>query len=255
MFERYTESARRVLFFARYEAAQLASPAIGTEHLLLGLVRLGKGVSARCMAAFHVSFDDIRHDVAQVTATRGSTTPPNDIPFTADMKRVLEYAAEEADRLVHDDIEPQHLLLGLLREERCVAASILTARGLTLEGARQHVRINPITTAALGERLRDERDLLEIQQALARAWLERDRAAIEQVLAREWSVTQPDGSILTRAMVLGPLFENLRLDVNTVDEVSVTVAGSAAVVRGRTVASGTLDGVPVSTRIRFTDVF
>lgn len=101
----------------------------------------------------------------------------------------------------------------------------------------------------------DEQQLREIQQSLTRAWLQRDRAFIESVLAPEWSVTQADGQVLTRATVLGPFFDGLKLDTSVIDDVSVLLLGTTAVVRGRTVASGTLQGAQVSARIRFTDVF
>jgi len=101
----------------------------------------------------------------------------------------------------------------------------------------------------------DEQQLRDIQQRLARAWLQHDRAFIESVLAPEWSVTQADGQVLTRATVLGTFFDGLKLDTSNVDDVSVMLFGATAVVRGRTVASGTLNGSPVSARIRFTDVF
>jgi hypothetical protein len=101
----------------------------------------------------------------------------------------------------------------------------------------------------------DEQQLRDIQQGLARAWLQKDRAYIETVLAPEWSVTQADGSLLTRTTALGPFFDGVHLDTNTVDDVTVMLFGTTAVVRGRTVASGSLNGTPVSARIRFTDVF
>ncbi len=101
----------------------------------------------------------------------------------------------------------------------------------------------------------DERQLRTIQQDLARAWLEHDRAAIEQLLAPEWVVTQADGTILDRATVLGPFFDSVRFDSNVIDDVTVMVYGDTAVVRGRTMVSATVNGAPVSARIRFTDVF
>jgi uncharacterized protein (TIGR02246 family) len=106
----------------------------------------------------------------------------------------------------------------------------------------------------IGQPASDEQQLRDIQRRLARAWLQRDRAFIETVLAPEWSVTQADGHVLTRAEVLGPFFDGLRLDTSAVDEVSVMLFGAAAVVRGRTVASAMLNGAQVSARIRFTDI-
>jgi hypothetical protein len=103
----------------------------------------------------------------------------------------------------------------------------------------------------------DERELLDIQQQLARAWVERDRAFIERVLAPEWSVTQADGSILTRANVLRSAFETdgLRVKSMVVDEVAVRLFGTTAVVRGRTAATGTDKDLAFNVRMRFTDVF
>jgi hypothetical protein len=101
----------------------------------------------------------------------------------------------------------------------------------------------------------DEQDLITIQHELARAWLENDRAFIERVLATEWSVTQADGSILDRAVVLGTFFDTVSFDSNVVDDLSVKLYGDAAVVRGRTSVSARVSGAPVSARIRFTDVF
>ena len=82
----------------------------------------------------------------------------------------------------------------------------------------------------------DEQQLKDIQQQLARAWSQRDRAFIESILAPEWSVTQPDGQVLTRAVVLGTFFDAVTIDSNVVDDVSVLLFGDTAVVRGRTVS-------------------
>jgi len=101
----------------------------------------------------------------------------------------------------------------------------------------------------------DEGRLMQIQQDLARAWLQHDRAFIESVLAPEWTVTQADGSILDRASVLGPFFDTVSFDTNVVDDVTVMLYGDAAVVRGRTSVSARVNEAPVSARIRFTDVF
>lgn len=112
-----------------------------------------------------------------------------------------------------------------------------------------------LATSAAAQPASDEQQLRDIQQGLARAWLQKDRTYIESVLGPEWSVTQADGTLLTRASVLGPFFDGVHLDTNTVDDVTVMLLGTTAVVRGRTVATGSLNGTPVSARIRFTDVF
>ena len=139
MFERYTERARRVLFFARYEASQLGSISIETEHLLLGLIREGKGLTNRIFARSHLSLENIRKEVEGRTVFREKVSTSVEIPFSTETKRVLQHAAEEADRLLHNYIGTEHLLLGILREERSVAASILFEKGMRLAGVREDV--------------------------------------------------------------------------------------------------------------------
>ena len=139
MFERYTERARRVLFFARYEASQLGSISIETEHLLLGLVREGKGLTSRIFARSHLSLEGIRKDVEGRTVFREKVSTSVEIPFSTETTRVLQFAAEEADRLLHNYVGTEHLLLGILREERCVAASILVEKGMRLNAVREDI--------------------------------------------------------------------------------------------------------------------
>ena len=139
MFERYTERARRVLFFARYEASQLGSISIETEHLLLGLIREGKGLTSRIFARSHLSLESIRKEIEGRTVFREKVSTSVEIPFSAETKRVLQFAAEEADRLLHNYIGTEHLLLGILREERSVAATILMEKGMRLNTVREDI--------------------------------------------------------------------------------------------------------------------
>ena len=124
MFERYTEKARRVIFFARYEASQFGSPYIETEHLLLGLLREDKALTNKFLRS-HASVDSIRKQIEGHTTMREKVSTSVDLPLSNECKRVLAYAAEEAERLSHKHIGTEHLLLGLLREEKCFAAEIL----------------------------------------------------------------------------------------------------------------------------------
>ncbi len=139
MFERYTERARRVLFFARYEASQLGSISIETEHLLLGLIREGKGLTSRLFARSHLSLETIRKEIEGRSVFREKVSTSVEIPFSAETKRVLQFAAEEADRLLHNYIGTEHLLLGILREERSVAATILMEKGMRLHAVREDI--------------------------------------------------------------------------------------------------------------------
>ena len=139
MFERYTERARRVLFFARYEASQLGSISIETEHLLLGLIREGKGLTSRIFARSRLSLESIRKDIEDRTVFREKVSTSVEIPFSTETKRVLQAAAEEAERLLHNYVGTEHLLLGLLREDRCLAASILVEKGMRLNTVREDI--------------------------------------------------------------------------------------------------------------------
>jgi ATP-dependent Clp protease ATP-binding subunit ClpC len=138
MFERYTEKARRVIFFARYEASQFGSPYIETEHLLLGLLREDKALTNRFLRS-HASVELIRKQIETHTTIGEKVSTSVDLPLSNEGKRVLAYAAEEAERLGHKHIGTEHLLLGLLREEGCFAAELLKDRGVKLESVRDDV--------------------------------------------------------------------------------------------------------------------
>jgi ATP-dependent Clp protease ATP-binding subunit ClpC len=138
MFERYTEKARRVIFFARYEASQFGSPYIETEHLLLGLLREDKALTNRFLRQ-HSSVESIRKQIEGHTTIREKVSTSVDLPLSNECKRVLAYAAEEAERLGHKHIGTEHLLLGLLREEKCFAAEILHERNLRLANVRDEL--------------------------------------------------------------------------------------------------------------------
>jgi hypothetical protein len=141
MFEGYTESARRVLFFARYEASQRGSLAVATEHLLLGLIRERTGVVSRILRDAHLSREHVleRIDYGRVVPEVIVASNPPDIPFDGESKGIIQRAAEEADRLLHNGVGTEHLLLGMLREERSVAASLLLEHGLRLRTVRDYI--------------------------------------------------------------------------------------------------------------------
>ena len=138
MFERYTEKARRVIFFARYEASQFGSSDIETEHLLLGLLREDKALTNRFLRS-HASVETIRKQIEGRSPIREKVSTSVDLPLSQECKRVLAYAAEEAERLSHKYIGTEHLLLGLLREDKCLAAEILHERGLRLSALREEL--------------------------------------------------------------------------------------------------------------------
>ncbi len=146
MFERYTEKARRTIFFGRYEASQFGSPHIETEHLLLGLLREDKALANRFFHS-HAAVEGIRTQIEGHTAPATKTPTSIDLPLSHECKRVLAYAAEEAQRLSHKHIGTEHLLLGLLREETCFAAQLLRERGITLDSVREQMQASAPTLA------------------------------------------------------------------------------------------------------------
>src|ERR1700737_1732267 len=122
MFERFTEKARRVIFFARYEASHYGSPEIETEHLLLGLLREEKSVRLWIPKA---QSEIIRQRIDAATETRPSTPTNVDLPLSTEARRVLVSAAEEAERLANKNIGTEHLLLALIDEDKCFASRLL----------------------------------------------------------------------------------------------------------------------------------
>ena len=182
MFERYTERARRVLFFARYEASQLGSVSIETEHLLLGLIREGKGLTSRIFARSEVVLDSVRKEIEGRTVLREKVSTSVDIPFSAETKRALQCAAEEADRLLHTYIGTEHLLLGILREDRSLAASILMEKGLRLSAVREDVVALLNEKTAAPPRAKDAPLLAEFSRDLTEA---ASRKTLDPLIGRE----------------------------------------------------------------------
>jgi ATP-dependent Clp protease ATP-binding subunit ClpC len=135
MFERYTEKARRTIFFARYEASQFGSPQIESEHVLLGLLHENKALAGQVSRPGE-SWELVRKQIEAHTTVREEISTAVDLPMSGQCQRILAYTAEEAERLSHKFIGTEHLLLGLLREPNCFAAKLLQERGVVLETAR-----------------------------------------------------------------------------------------------------------------------
>src|SRR5579864_4297264 len=171
MFERYSEPARRVIFYSRYMAHQVGSPEIETEHLLLGLLRADIVLARRFLGSPWAA-EEIWQELERRDPVR-ATTPGNvDLPLSTEAKRVLFLAAEEADRLSSKKIRTakirtEHLLLGLLRDEECVAAALLHRRGLHLVSTREELSRSPHNDSAVEKFVRDTiplpQDVVEVQ--------------------------------------------------------------------------------------------
>ena len=138
MFERFTERARRVVVLAQEEARLLNHNYIGTEHILLGLIREGEGVAAKALESLGISLEAVRQQVKEIIG-RGQQAPSGHIPFTPRAKKVLELSLREALQLGHNYIGTEHILLGLIREGSGVAAQVLVKLGADLNRARQQV--------------------------------------------------------------------------------------------------------------------
>lgn len=136
MFERYTEKARRVIFFARYEASQLGSCRIETEHILLGLLREDKALASQFFPGAEMVTEGIRKEIEGISSGGAKVSTSVELPLSDESKRVLSHASEEAQNMMSAYIGTEHILLGLLREEASVAAVLLAEKGLRL----QHVR-------------------------------------------------------------------------------------------------------------------
>ncbi len=144
MFERFTDRARKSVVWAQEEARALNHPHIGTEHLLLGLVREGEGVAARALDASGLQVERARVLVEQRVG-RGTEPPRGHMPFTPRAKSVLELALREALKLEHSYIGTEHILLGLIREGEGVAAQVLMSE---IDGGLEHVRDNVVEILA-----------------------------------------------------------------------------------------------------------
>jgi ATP-dependent Clp protease ATP-binding subunit ClpA len=139
MFERYTERARRVIFFARAEAIQSGSAVIETGHLLIGLLRENRNLLTRF--ATPIPFESIVTEIQERMATGEKSSTSIDIPLSKECQRILAYAAEEAEALEHRHIGTEHLLLGILRENTTMASQILHERGLEANAVRRELSL------------------------------------------------------------------------------------------------------------------
>jgi len=133
----FSDRVRRVLQLAREEAARLRHQYVDSEHILLGIVRDGEGVAAAVLARLNVDLEELRQRIDKAVK-KGKVAPAGpDLPYTSPAKRVLELAMTEARDLSHSYVGTEHLLLGLLRETRGIAAEVLTDVGVNLEEARR----------------------------------------------------------------------------------------------------------------------
>src|SRR6266851_6377357 len=139
MYERFTDRARKVMQLANQEAQRFNHEYIGTEHILLGLVKEGSGVAANVLKNLDIDLRKIRLEVEKIVQAGPDLVPLGKLPQTPRAKKVIEYSIEEARNLNHNYVGTEHLLLGLLREQEGVAAQVLVNLGLKLEDVREEV--------------------------------------------------------------------------------------------------------------------
>jgi len=139
MFERFTDRARKVMALANQEAQRFNHEYIGTEHILLGLVKEGSGVGATVLKNLDVDIKKLRFGVEKLVKSGPDMVTMGKLPQTPRAKKVIEYAIEEARSLNHNYVGTEHILLGLLRESEGIAAQVLLDLGLKLEDVRQEV--------------------------------------------------------------------------------------------------------------------
>jgi ATP-dependent Clp protease ATP-binding subunit ClpC len=137
MFEKYNEKARRALFFARYEASKLGSRVIESEHILLGVLREGEEIIKEIFSRFNVKPEQIRREVEGDRLFVDRISSSAELPLSEESKKILAYAAHEAESMLHQYVGTEHLLIGILRVEASTAARILTAKGLNVYGVRE----------------------------------------------------------------------------------------------------------------------
>ncbi|MEO0067669.1 MAG: ATP-dependent Clp protease ATP-binding subunit [candidate division WOR-3 bacterium] len=137
MQERFTERVRKVMNYARQEAVRLHHDYIGTEHILLGIVKEGEGVAAVVLTNLGINLDDLRRAVENAVPTGFETLVLGDVPLNQEAKSALNYAVDEARKMNHSYVGTEHLLLGLLREERGVACQVLQSLGVDIDLVRQ----------------------------------------------------------------------------------------------------------------------
>jgi len=134
--ENYSEKVRRTLFFARYEASQFGSMSIESEHLLLGMVREDRSLALRVLNDY-AAIEALRREIEQRRPAGKTVSTSIDLPLSEECKRAMAFAVEEAAHMSQEQVSNQHLLIGLLREEKCFASELLRARGLDVAKARE----------------------------------------------------------------------------------------------------------------------
>jgi ATP-dependent Clp protease ATP-binding subunit ClpA len=206
MFERFTDRARRVVVLAQDEARLLNHNYVGTEHVLLGLIREREGVAATALESLGISLEAVRAQVEEIIG-QGQSAPTGHIPFTPRAKKVLELSLREAKQLGHNYIGTEHVLLGLIREGEGVAAQVLVKLGGDLSRVRQQV-IQLLSGYAVGGeeavvrarlvRMTVPDELREAEEQLGRVRREKEAAIDAEEFERAAGLRDQERQLLAR---------------------------------------------------------
>ena len=185
MFERYTEKARRVIFFARYEASQYGAQAIEAEHILLGILREDKQLAQALFPDARSAGDSIRREVELRSGTQEKVHASVDLPLAPNAKKALSYAVDESERLYHDHIGTEHLMLGLIREDKSFASELLRAREVTTGKVADYLNNKPAPASEEKLEAISPGDTQTAERLSQPLWLLVDRLAQKELLPRE----------------------------------------------------------------------
>jgi len=184
MFQKFTEKAKRILFLARYEASQQGAKQIGTEHLLLGLLKEPEDSTRELFSLASVSVDLLQAELERRGPIREKLSTSVEIPFSDETKTVLQFAEEEAERLMHPNIGTEHILLGMLRLEDSAAGRLLTERGMRLYAVREDA-VNLYKRRALPKKKKETPFLNEFSRDLSEL---AERQVFDPLIGREAEV-------------------------------------------------------------------
>jgi hypothetical protein len=208
MFERYTQTARRVIFAAVYMARRVGSPMIETEHLLLGLLREDKSLARRFLGSPWAA-EIVLKRIETIKPAREKISGSFELPMSSESKRVLAFAAEEADIFSSKSICTEHVLLGLLREEECLAAKTLSEGGLYLASTREELRRTPHDNSATEGFIRERgplpEDVVELQTRISSIKTRMEEAIATHDFSKAQSCSDEEGSLhLTSTLSQSP---------------------------------------------------
>jgi len=223
MYERFTDRAYKVMQLANQEALRFNHEYIGTQHLLLGLVKEGSGVAAQVMRKFDIDMRKIRLEAEKLIRSGPDMVTMGKLPMTPAAKRVIKYAIEESEKLRHDCVDTEHILLGLLRENESVAAQILMNLGLRLDKARTIIENaiqqsnSAVSGWSEGEKERVFNELCE--QAMSEQFTDRAKKVLQ--LASEEAKRLNHKYIATEHILLGLIKEGSGVAVQVLRNLTV----------------------------------